>query len=1012
MGGARLLIGVVLLIIVSAGAYGFHAACFSVSSANPEASAGLPDRLTAFVGALIANPSQRWDLIYRSAQLFFLNFETSCPAGAPKASFSALPASLELARFSAAGFSFLTVLSLLLPRLRRWFLVRWQILFGHRFGNDRRAIVLGYGPTGQAVASELKRQFRPRRSRLYVTAIEANVTADMRARARRDGVLLAEGDPADPQVHRLAHIDKAGLVISAGEDDLRTVDAVIAARASIGAAGHGLRAVLRDPELAASLSEEALRGMLGASGVRAFSICTEAARLLVAEARFDRVALEAGQHRVHLAVLGCGPQGEAVATETLLTAWRSELGPPVVTILDAAFETVRDRFRRRAPALFPRGDEAALPEPARAELRFGPIDLAALDFEADAEIAKLLDAEDPVTAWVLAAGDDAINVRAAAALYQAMASGRVPPAPIHLRTEGGHPHERSVASSRPVTVVRPFGALEATIAESFACAVDPDATARALHEAYLEEGRAMARSDPGFGFTDEPWENLSPTLQNSNRRLHRHAVMKFEDLGGQWRRARRRAVPVVDEALREPYLSVESMFDYAGHLKPELNPVWWKAETAGGGKPPGEVEAALAGRLLGAAITEHNRWTVDRALDGWRLTARPDRALRDNKARRHNNMHAWLSLDANTRRWDAVLLRALVKGDEGREGAATAWEKKVHRLVLAIAEPGGSMTGGDDLMRPGCRLVLADEIGPGVTELQILICGEPPKSELDETAASARDAFTGLLLREGILERLCRIRFDFPALPGERALAVANAMASMVTDARQPDKSAGSRVARAMARLAEVPGIEISTHWPMATPGGAKARRAPVFGVVGHRDLGRLGGADGLASCLEAFFARRLAEGRIGGLVAGYAPGADRIAVNAWLAFGAGRPVLYFPFGDLGSGRPTARAETYFTDEPGSASEEDRVDAEAVRRVATAIVSKRDGLSAHEGQALDILENCDVLVAIHDGKGSTGAGGTGDTVAKARAMGKKVIVIDRDEAGSWRNDNPDDAPGG
>lgn len=971
------------------------------------------------------------DTGYKAILLFGMEYDRGCQKADP------IPLTLEIARYLAIIFLVGWIVAFLVPRFRRWVLILLHVALGNIVAK-RRAVVLGYGPLGQAVAGELIRQKRSakpvggtdgRRQHVwpfsrpwwregqFVTAVEKDITPSMAARARRDNVVLVEGDPSDPAVLQRARIRWASCIVGALDSDMRTLDAIVAARAAFKGRQRDVRALVSAPDLAALLPEVTPHGFLGAPDIRVFSLASEAARLLVADARFDRVAVETGQKRVHVAILGCGAQGEAVAIETLLTGWREKLMPPLVSIFDKSIETVEMRFRRRAPALFLEGRDA-LPEAAQARVQFAQLDLEMIDFGSDAEIASLLAGSDAVTAWVVAAGDDTLNLCTAGLLHQAMLRGQIPFAPIHVRIWSGHQGDTPVISASPVSIAKAFGALENTVAESFACSADPDAAARELHKVYRETGEKISASDPTFRFSDSEWEQLEETKRNANRRLYRHAVMKFEDLGGQWRRPRRRAVPVVDKDLRDAYVRIEEVLDYTVHRDGVLAPKWWRDVVWDADNrrfveniyQPAPIDAMRAQRLLSTAITEHNRWSVDRALDGWRKTPRPDARQRDERRRLHSNMHAWSSLDGVTRRWDAILLRTLVDSDADRDGNATAWEQRTHDLVLSLRGADAKSGSGVPVSNPRARWFFAETIPEGVTELRIVIA-ERNGGKWDGLVPIARDAFANLLLREKLLTRLCRIRFDFHGVPDIGGLAIANALGTIVTGA------AGARwwhrqtpIWTVQRRLQDLPGVEVSAHWVDEPP--------PAYGLVGHRDLARLGGEEGLRDYLETFFARRLAAGRIGRLVSGYAPGADRVAVEAWLALGAGEPRLYVPYSNAVAGNPELgilpqKATRYFTgtlDASGlPAGPQDIVDAGALGAIAEVKVSGRDGMDAHAAQALDILENCQVLLAIYDGRGNNGAGGTGDTIEKARALGRKVIVINRDPEGAWRNDDPDDS---
>jgi len=40
-----------------------------------------------------------------------------------------------------------------------------------------------------------------------------------------------------------------------------------------------------------------------------------------------------------------------------------------------------------------------------------------------------------------------------------------------------------------------------------------------------------------------------------------------------------------------------------------------------------------------------------------------------------------------------------------------------------------------------------------------------------------------------------------------------------------------------------------------------------------------------------------------------------------------------------------------------------------------------------------VVDNCDVLIAVWDGEGAQGQGGTGEIVARARSQGKPVVIV-------------------
>ncbi|MGE0502584.1 MAG: NAD-binding protein [Rhizobiaceae bacterium] len=887
---------------------------------------------------------QTVNAFYNALRLFVLDFNA--------ADYTLNPF-LQIARFSAALFSALAALTLAVPRAAQWFAIQTQ-----KLRRGRRAVVLGYGPLGQAVARELHSK---RRGPFLVTAIHRGVTPDLRDVARRDKVLLVEGNPASLSTFRQVDLDRCVKIVAALGDDMRTLDAAEAARGHVGRNGPSVTAFLNDPDLATGFADSAPRGFLGGPGIRGFCLATEAAQALIASARFDRIALEAGQARVHLVVIGCGAQGEAVAVETLLTAWRRGLGPPRITLLDRDIGAAEARFRRRSPALFAGEDEPGrLPATARPDIAFDALDLEKTDFGSDETIARHCSEGAGVTVWVFATGDDSLNLRGALALHTAMLRRRRAAAPIYVRIWSGHAGDTPVLSTPGVGMAHTFGSLEDAMAATAACDADPDAVPRALHAQYVATGEQMRREASDFRFTDAAWNELDETKRTANRRLHRHTAMKLEDLGAQWRRGER-GIPVVDDALRERFIGIEHRFDYARIVRGPLPDLWWKGDD---GFRPTDEERMRAERIASVAIAEHDRWTIDRALEGWRPTF-ADGARRDEERRLHPNMHGWDRLDPMTKRWDAVLLRALVDGGGHDRNRVSAWPAQSSRLTLALGA-------GSERTPPEPRWVGREPaLSHGlVTQIDLAILGSVEPRWAASLRATATRLAKALLSEPRVAERLCRIRFLFHEPPSEGVIAIANAIA---TEAFRK-------------------GIEVSSSWLWGT-----ATPAPL-GFIGHRDLSRVGGPDGLAEVLDRLFAAIVAEGRAVGLVTGYAPGADRLAVERWLGLGLPKPTLVFPYRDNATG-------DWLSDRGSVASPDERVTGDSLRPIGSVRLAATNGKAdAHSAQALDVIRSCGILVAIHDGQGSSGKGSVGDTIARARKAGRPVVTVTRDKNGAWRTE--------
>ena len=297
---------------------------------------------------------------------------------------------LDLARFLAILLVAAKIASLLLP----WFF-KQLVVWLHGLSANRRVVLLGYGPVGQAIADRLMGRNMPkdaprRAGQKLITAVHRGLSSDLVEHARKAGVVLVEGDPADPRIHRRIAIKAAKAVFVSGKSDMASLDAAIATSANEPAGK--VRAILSNADLASSLQETAARGFLGAADIVVYSLVHETARLLIAEARFDRTALELGQKRAHVLIIGAGSIGEAIASEILLTAWRVGLQPPIVSLFDKDKDDIYSRFARRAPALFREDKRSPLDE---AGVEFYSLDADTVDFAEDPAIQVALERSGP-----------------------------------------------------------------------------------------------------------------------------------------------------------------------------------------------------------------------------------------------------------------------------------------------------------------------------------------------------------------------------------------------------------------------------------------------------------------------------------------------------------------------------------------------------------------------------------------------------------------------------------------
>jgi hypothetical protein len=693
------------------------------------------------------------DAAYRAIQLFGLNFDVGDPPP------EELPLALEVARFLAPGVLIAAVVKLLADG----FWMHLRRIWHTRKSRTPRDVVIGFGPLGREVG---RRLLEDGSSVTWIDRIGGDNEAlrDAREAAERMGGVLLTGDPADPRQLEAARIDRAQRAFVALGDDLASFGTAEAIRAH--APGlKDIRVFTESPSVAGFLPLVAGAGFMTGRGVELFNIRGEAVRNLVRTAQWDRLAGLVGQDRVHLVIAGFGWQGEALMEETLLLCNRVGLKPPLVTVIDRNADAARDRVRRRSPALLSDdlGVEDWLPP------RFIRADLETVDFSA----LNLCESEAqhpvPVTAWVVCTGDDDLNLRTALQLQMAIQSRGLDGSSIHVRIWAGHAGMSYKLGTDGLGMSIPFGGLDAGLDQTAALAIDPDKDAKILHMAYLatepdapglrtvetkepDEVVPMARSEGSKAYADEEWVKLSPTKMTANRRAHRHAAMKFFDLGYDWRGWLAGRLPGLSDEQWRRWADAHKALAKAGFSDEMHDDATTRL---------GENEATF----LGVMTREHRRWTIDRAIDGWQ---RAD--IRDESRLLHPYMDVWSNLDCTTRAYDAVQVRAFIERPKD-SGMPAAWAHTSIGIDLRDATAVLSTTAVAEWL--------------AATEAQIVLpTGNLERPEKTTFTLEAEHLHLALgdrlkeLARGGIL---CRIFLVFPAPPAKPVLDLANYLAGKVS---------------------------------------------------------------------------------------------------------------------------------------------------------------------------------------------------------------------------------------
>lgn len=314
-----------------------------------------------------------------------------------------------------------------------------------------------------------------------------------------------------------------------------------------------------------------------------------ARRLLAVEPLYRR-AVARRQGRVHALIVGFGDLGEKILDRVFTTSLAGDLDFPRVTVIDAEAVGRAAAFRARRPGVT---DHLAI---EFLQLRVGETPLEGAPLDAAALRLGAIEAECPFTAIHVCLPSDGDTVAAVLALRRHHDRTGGLAAPIFCGAR------RDFALLEPIaTATPPLDAdhgvvcfdLDARLRREMVFeGADRDPTAKWLHAGYRESGLASAAADL-------PWEDLPETLRLANVRAADRLTADLWTLG-------------LDEAT-----GLSTAADRA-RIAALLE--------------RGEDDPVLRGLMR----CEHDRWCIDRWLEGWRHGE-----TRDDVGRRHPLLVPW-----------------------------------------------------------------------------------------------------------------------------------------------------------------------------------------------------------------------------------------------------------------------------------------------------------------------------------------------------------------------------------
>jgi hypothetical protein len=154
------------------------------------------------------------------------------------------------------------------------------------------------------------------------------------------------------------------------------------------------------------------------------------------------------------------------------------------------------------------------------------------------------------------------------------------------------------------------------------------------------------------------------------------------------------------------------------------------------------------------------------------------------------------------------------------------------------------------------------------------------------------------------------------------------------------------------------------------------------IGIIGHRVLCELEKIDPAIEQALEWFARKF-SGEPLTLLSSLAEGSDRLVATKFRSLEGSRVVAVLPLS----------VDQYLTDFENAASRKDFTDHLNAADEVIQMPDLQDRDTAYQAAGFYVVDHCDALICIWDGKESQGKGGTGSMVERARSRGIPIAWI-------------------